>query len=136
MSEPLRPPRDRDMAVRRGLRMAAWCAVILYCGWNLYWLCRLRVPPALFLALTGLPSPTTGGTRSFRALCAGEWHESLRWNAMTVPILALLSASIVGLFLSWLRTRRLRLPQWFLWAWCFVLIAAWALKLAGDRAYW
>ncbi len=72
----------------RGFRLLCILAValfIVWCGWNLFWLSRGQPPSALFRALTGLPAPTTGGTRAGKALLAGDWRESLRWNPLAVP---------------------------------------------------
>ena len=118
------------------LRTTAAAMFVVYVLWNLFWLAQARVPPSLFLGLTGLPGPTTGGTRSFFFLLQGDWQGSLAYNAMTVPILGLLVFSVASLVVQVIRRQRLRLPNWTLWAWLGVLGVAWALKLTGSPAYW
>ena len=118
------------------LRAVASGLFAVYIAWNVFWLLQWKVPSSLFLALTGIPCPTTGGTRSLRLLLAGNWHESLRYNAMTVPICLLLVFCFVWLCGRWLGKRRLVLPNWTLSAWGIVLSAAWLLKLLGDTRYW
>ena len=122
--------------IRSALRVFAMGMFVLYILWNLYWLAQARIPPSLLKGLTGLPAPTTGGTRSFCCLLHGDWRGSLLYNAMTLPILALFVFS-VGLILSQLlRRRRLRLPSWTAWAWLIVLVTAWVVKLTGSPEYW
>ncbi|MEX1090689.1 MAG: DUF2752 domain-containing protein, partial [Phycisphaeraceae bacterium] len=74
-------------------RTAAITAAVCYAGWNAWWLAHGLVPPSLLAAATGLPSPTTGGTRAMMALGHGNWLASLRFNAMAVPISLLLVVS-------------------------------------------
>ncbi|HZT83234.1 MAG TPA: DUF2752 domain-containing protein [Gemmataceae bacterium] len=121
---------------RRLLRLVGASALAGYLAWNLWWLTRWQVPPSIFKAVTGLPCPTTGGTRSFLCLVRGEWQESLRYNALTVPLLLLLAVTLGLLGWQLASRRRLRLPPALFWAWAAVLAAAWVLKLAGDPMYW
>lgn len=121
---------QRSVSVRRRV----WTAVALtllavYVAWNLYWLACGRVPPSILWKVTGIPSPTTGGTGSFLALLHGRWADSLRLNAMTLPIAALFSASLATLAWQLVWHRRARLPGIFLPAWVAVLVVAWILKL-------
>jgi hypothetical protein len=109
---------------------------IVYCLWSAYWLVQGRLPPALFLGLTGWPAPTTGLTRSLLALGRGNWRTSLGYNAMTVPLVVLLFASLGWPAVQCARRQRVALPQWMVWAWLAVLAIAWALKLAGPPGYW
>jgi len=67
------------------LRSVAAALAVIYIVWNVGWLSLGKVPPALFLALTGLPAPTTGGLHSIRALISGDWRLSLAWNPLAVP---------------------------------------------------
>ncbi len=122
--------------LRFALRVVATGMLALYILWNLYWLAQARVPPSLFLGLTGLPAPTTGGTRSILRFLDGDWRGSLAFNAMTLPILALFVYSVGLLLLRFVRHRRLRLPGWTTWAWLIVLTTAWVLKLTGSPEYW
>jgi hypothetical protein len=118
------------------LRAAAVACFVVYAIWNAFWIWHAAIPPSLFLALTGLPAPTTGGTRSVRHLLAANWAESLRSNAMTVPIISLLAACLICLAWQGVRGRRLSLPRWMGWSWGIVLTLAWILKLCGDTQYW
>jgi hypothetical protein len=121
------------------LRVQRILATVLFVGyvvWNGYWLCLGRVPPSLFLAVTGLPSPTTGGTRSVQQLWQGNWRESLKWHPLAVPIILLFLLSLGWLGWQALTRQRLRLPEWFLWAWGICLGISWVVKLLGDPQYW
>jgi hypothetical protein len=118
------------------LRTAFAGLALIYFGWNLYWLVQLRLAPSLFQALTGLPCPTTGCTRSMLALLRGELSESLRYNALTVPICLLLAATCSQLLGQGLARKRLALSSWLVWVWAVILPLAWLLKLAGNPAYW
>jgi len=123
-------------AVHFVLRTVAAAMLVVYGLWNLVWLAHFRVPPSLFLGLTGLPGPTTGGTRSLLCLLRGDWQDSLAYNAMTVPILGLFFFCVTCLALQLVRRQRLHLPNWVLWAWLGVLGMAWMVKLMGSPAYW
>ncbi len=118
------------------LRWLGIAAALGYVFWNLYWLCQFRLPPSIFKAVTGYPCPTTGASRSFQCLLRGDWQESLRFNAMTVPIIALFVLSLGLLAWRFVTRQRVRLPMSFFWAWVVVLLVAWVLKLTGDPLYW
>ena len=124
------------IVVRSLLRAAAVACFVVYAIWNAFWIWHAMVPPSLFRALTGLPAPTTGGTRSVKHLLAGNWIESLRCNAMTIPIASLFITCLACLVWQGVRGRRLSLPPWMGWSWAVVLILAWILKLCGDAQYW
>ena len=111
------------------LRAVAAALAVVYCGWQVFWLTQGRIPPVLFLALTDLPAPTTGGTRSMVHLFAGRWRESLWENALALPIAVLFVLSVCWVLVQGLRSRRWRLPQGFLVAWLGTLGIAWAIKL-------
>ena len=111
------------------LRLLAAAVSCVYGGWQLFWLTQGRIPPALFLALTGLPAPTTGGTRAMLHLAHGEWRASLIANPMAVPITVLFGLSVGWLLYRGLRQRRWSLPAGCLLAWLSVLGVAWAIKL-------
>ena len=71
-------------------RILRWCAFFMfvyYVGWNLYFLAQGRLAPSILTGATGIPSPTTGGTRSLQALLRGDWLESLRCHPLTVPLI-------------------------------------------------
>jgi len=118
------------------LRAAAIGTLVVYCVWWGYWLAHGRLAPALFLAITGLPAPTTGMGRALDALVNGHWRESVAYNAMALPILGLTVLSLGQVASQALRRRRLVLPQWIGGSWVLVLIVAWVLKLAGPPQYW
>jgi hypothetical protein len=122
--------------VHFALRVMAVSLFAVYVAWNVWFLSRGRIPRSLMKGIFGLPAPTTGGTRSVECLLAGDLPGSLLWNAMTLPILALLLVSVAILFLRLVRRRPLRFPRWMSFAWLIVLTVAWVLKLAGSSAYW
>jgi hypothetical protein len=107
-----------------------------YCGWWTYWLCQGRLPMAPLKALTGLPAPTTGCTRSLLALWEGDVVTSLYYNAFAVPLMALFLASLGWLVVQGVRRRPLLIPQPFLYLWIGVLAVAWVTKLLSDPRYW
>jgi hypothetical protein len=118
------------------LRAAAIGASVVYCLWWGYWLAHGTLAPALFLAITGLPAPTTGMSRALHALMNGQWRESAAYNALTLPILGLTVVSLGHAALQRQRGRPLVLPRWIVRSWALVLVVAWILKLAGPRQYW
>jgi len=111
------------------LRLVAAALLLIYVGWQVFWLSRAQIPPSLFLAFTGLPAATTGGTRSILQLLHGEVRASLRLNAMAVPMTLLFVLSVGWVVTEGLRHRRWRLPQAFLVAWLALLAVAWVIKL-------
>ena len=118
------------------LRVVAPLMFGVYVAWNIYHLTGGRLPPSLMKGIFGLPAPTTGGTRSIRCLLRGDFAESLHWNAMALPILAVFFVSVGILLLQLLRRRPLRLPSFMNWSWFIVLVTAWVLKLTGSPAWW
>jgi Protein of unknown function (DUF2752) len=123
-------------AVRWFLRAAAMGGFAGYCVWNVYWLAHGSLPPSIFVAVTGFPAPTTGGTRAVVHLWRGDVRESLRYNAMAIPILLLVAFTLGWLLRQAATRRRLLLPWSFFWAWAALLAVAWVLKLTGDPLYW
>ena len=123
------------LARPRLLACTAAATACVYALWNLAWLAHGVVPPSLFLALTGLPSPTTGGTRAILALRDGHILESLRYNPMTIPLLVLLLASLTLLASRAARRQRIILPSGFGVAWAVLLAVAWVLKLIARPRY-
>jgi hypothetical protein len=111
------------------LRCAAVGMALVYALWQVLWLAQGELPPALLLAATGLPAPTTGGARSLRCLLSGDWRGSLHHNAMAVPIALLALGSAAWVVGQALRRRRMRLPRGTGIAWVVVLVLAWAIKL-------
>lgn len=125
----------RPIALRI-LRSIAIGFFIVYVCWNVTHLWLGLVPPSMLTGSTGIPSPTTGGTRSIRLLLEGRFSESLRANAMAIPISALFVVSMVWLLINLIRSKRFLLPRWMIYVWFGVLALAWLLKLVGDRQYW
>jgi len=117
-------------------RLLAIAMIPVYVGWNLYWLTQYRVAPSLFWAITGLPCPTTGCTRSLRALLRGEYLESLRYNALTIPICLLLAATLVQLGGQVVHKQKVALWPSLMVLWAAILPLALVLKLLGDSRYW
>ncbi len=128
--------RKRPTIFFRALCVFAVIGFVFYVGWNLFWACQAQVPPSIFTYVTGLPCPTTGGTRSVGCLVRGELAESLRYNAMTIPIAILFFATLFELGLNYRRQSKLRVRTFYLPLWGGILLVAWALKLFGDPAYW
>ena len=111
------------------LRSLAVAMIAIYSVWQVYWLSRWEFPPALFLALTGLPAPTTGGIRSIVCLMHGDWIGSLHNNAMTIPM------TVMAITCAFWATgqayfgHQVRLPKGMGLAWAVVLTLAWSIKL-------
>jgi len=104
--------------------------------WNVYWLAQGSIPPSIFLKVTGWPCPTTGGTRAIVQLWRGDWPESLRYNAMAIPIIVLFVLSVGWLARQAVARTHLNLPLGIFWSWVILLGVAWVLKLTGNPLYW
>lgn len=113
----------------RALRCLAVAMILVYCVWQVYWLGMGQLPPALFLAFTGLPAPTTGGTRSVGCLLRGDWQGSLHHNAMTIPVTLMAIGCAVWVTVLVSRRRQIRLPRGMGLAWVVLLALAWSIKL-------
>lgn len=107
----------------RGLR---WAGGLLLAGAMLAtpaWLSMQTGPACPFLAVTGLPCPLCGGTRTCAALVRGEW--SLAWN--TNPGALVLVVWMALLAVQWVAEgvmgRRRQAP----WPW----MQPWPLRLMG-----
>ncbi len=118
-------PYVKRWATRFGLTLFA-----VYVIWNLAWWIQGRAAPSMLTGLTGLPAPTTGGTRSFRALLAGDVATSLYFNPMAAPIVALIIVTIFQI------VRFGRAKRWVFGAWVAILSLAWVLKLASPIETW
>ena len=121
---------------RRVLTVLALSALGAYCGWWLFWLVQGSLPPAPLLAMTGLPAPTTGYTRSLCCAFDGDFASSFLYNAFALPISLLLATSVVWIGVRAVRRQTVRLPACFLHLWVITLSAAWITKLMGDPCYW
>jgi hypothetical protein len=114
---------------QRGLRCVAMSMLVVYVSWQICWAGFGRIPPSLFLALTGWPAPTTGGTRSMLALLNGEWRLSLYHNAMTLPIIGLVMFTLGWELVQLRQALRKPLPPPIVKAWIAILSLAWIIKL-------
>lgn len=130
MSE--KPINWRFVLLRYG---AIFCAT-LYVVWNLAFILQGKIPPSMLTGLTGLPSPTTGGTRSISHLLHGDLQESLRANLFAFPISACFSVTLLLLGAQLLHHKPLSLPRWLVGTWGILLLSAWIFKLTGDPTYW
>ena len=115
--------------LKTSLRCFAVAMMSVYAAWQVYWLSMGQLPPALFLAVTGLPAPTTGGTRSLGCLLRGDWLGSLHHNAMTIPITLMAIGCAVWVMAQAYYLRQVRLPRGIGLAWAVLLTLAWSIKL-------
>ena len=141
MSERVVPNACTGNALRRvrGWYVLSALVVVLlvaYAGWWGFWLGHGRLPMSPLKALAGIPSPTTGCTRSLACLARGDLVRSFSFNPFTLPILALFATSLVWLLVCVLRRRRAVLPRAMALAWLVLLGAAWAVKLLSDPRWW
>ena len=113
----------------RALRCLAVAMISVYGVWQIYWLGMGQSPPALFLAVTGLPAPTTGGTRSIGCLLRGDWNGSLHHNAMTIPMTLMAIGCAAWIMVLASRRRQVCLPRGVGLAWVVLLAVAWSIKL-------
>ena len=116
--------------------LIGWTGLLVYVTWNTYWIVvYLRLPPSLFLTITGLPAPSTGMTRSFYALLRGDIAGSLFWNPFTIPfcLLFLYSLSYAACYLL---GRCKPLGRWFLFTWLTLLLGAWLTKFVIGPDSW
>lgn len=128
--------RHPESLSKRIIRSVALGAFILYLVWNVAWIAQGKIPPAILKAMAGIPSPTTGGVRSFLALCHGQFVQSFLYNPLMLVYLFLFSYSIAVLVYQLISRRRLALSPWIAWAWCLSLLLGWAAKFALGRQYW
>lgn len=113
----------------RLLRSSAVAVMVVYAMWQIFWLSGGHIPPSLCVALTGLPSPTTGGTRSFKALLSGDILLSLYHNTMTVPFVCLFLFTAGWAVFNWRRLGTNSLPRLIVRSWLVALTIAWLVKL-------
>lgn len=117
---------------QRILRSIAFAMLVVYLVWQVYWLAQGTIPPSLLMAATGIPAPTTGGTRSLKALLDGDWRLSLYHNAMTLPIMAISLYSLVQIVAQKWRGTKINLPRRIVIAWVVILSLAWIIKLSQS----
>ena len=111
------------------LRWFAFALLFVYAAWNVLQLSMWRLPPSLLVAFTGIPCPTTGGTRAMVALWHGDVATSLQWNPLAVPIAALTLVTVVYVISLAARRKRLRLSNGWLFTWLGLLAIAWGIQL-------
>ena len=120
----------------RVVRYAALGAFIFYLAWNAAWIAHGRIPPSILRAIGGVPCPTTGGYRSFVALCRGEFVQSFFYNPLMLVYVLLFCYSMAVLTIQMIRRKRLVLSPLIAWMWCASLLMGWAAKFAFGRQYW
>jgi hypothetical protein len=128
--------RSQESLTKLIVRFAALGAFIFYLAWNAVWIAHGRIPPSILKAMTGIPCPTTGGYRSFVALCRGEFVQSFLYNPLMLVYLLLFCYSMAVLFHQWIHRKRLVLRPFIAWMWCAALLIGWAAKFALGRQYW
>lgn len=111
------------------LKFTGFLMLGVYIAWNAFWISSGRIPPSIFYSLTGVPCPTTGGTRALLSLIDGEIYQSLLHNPMTVPIIALLLAMLIRVIFLLYARRKVELSNGWLVAWFVILGIAWTAKL-------
>jgi hypothetical protein len=128
--------RCQASVAHRTVRAAALTLFLFYLAWNALWIARGQLPPSILIWLAGIPSPTTGGYRSFHLLLEGRFRRSLLFNPFTAVYLALFAASLSQLLLQWVRRRRLAIGVWLARAWMAALAVGWVAKIVLGRQYW
>src|SRR5208337_3825877 len=128
--------RYQESLINRIIRSVALGAFIFYLVWNGAWIVHGRIPPSILREITGIPCPTTGGYRSFIALCRGEFVQSFLYNPLMLVYLLLFCYSMGILFRQWIHRKRLVLSPFIAWMWCASLLIGWAAKFALGRQYW
>lgn len=110
--------------------------LVLYGGWNAFFLVQGKFPDSVFRVVTGLPCPTTGGIRSIQAFARGEWLNAFLWNPF-VPVFILLAGwSAVRLVRAWRQKNPLLLSRGLTACWFLALGGAWITKFILGSAYW
>jgi len=115
-----------------------WALVALgaYLLWNIGWLSVGCIPPSILKYATGYPCPTTGCARAIRCMAQGRLVDSVLWNPMCVPYIALLLLSALILAFAIAKKTPLRLPNLVGVLWLAALAVGWICKLLMGRAYW
>ena len=121
---------NHSLKRRRWPNVVGLSLLAVYISWNVYWLASGAVPPSMLTGLTGLPSPTTGGTRSVMALLDGDLARSLYFNPMTLPLIGLMAVTV-----GQIAVKR-RGDDWLVTAWVVLLSVAWVIKLLSPSVTW
>ncbi len=95
--------------------------------------------PCFFRALTGIPCPACGTTRSVRALFSGDLGASLGSNPLASGIAITLLAGAVAALVCLPWADRLRLPRLpsrrtLLWIGAILILANWGYLIAASCA--
>lgn len=122
--------------MRRVVRPVALGAFIFYLFWNVAWIAGGQIPPSILKSVFGLPCPTTGGYRSFLALCSGDFAQSFLFNPMMPAYILLFGYSIAVLLRQIFCRQRLVLRPLIAWMWCLSLAIGWAAKFTLGQQYW
>jgi cytochrome bd-type quinol oxidase subunit 1 len=107
-----------------------------YCVWNACFIVSGQLPDSIWRAVTGLPCPTTGGTRSVQAYLRGDWEAGFWYNPLAPVFLMLLLVSAALLFTQRIRRQEPRLSSWLARIWLWSLLLAWIAKLLIGPNYW
>jgi len=128
--------RYQESLINRITRSVALGAFIFYLVWNGAWIAHGRVPPSILREIAGIPCPTTGGYRSFVALCRGEFVQSFLYNPFMLVYILLFCYSMTVLIRQWINRKPLVLSPFVALAWCASLLIGWAAKFILGRQYW
>ncbi len=126
----------QESLITRIARSVALGAFIFYLVWNGAWIAHGRIPPSILREITGIPSPTTGGYRSFVSLCRGEFVQSFFYNPFMLVYILLFCYSMVVLVRQRISRKPLVLSPFVAFAWCASLLIGWAAKFILGRQYW
>lgn len=126
----------KQVRLRASLKFLGMASFTGYTLWNAYWLAQGRLAPSIWVYATGLPCPSSGMTRSVKALLDGRCADFILYNTFTLPLLLLLTYSAYHLVRAWKRKLDIRLPPFVGWAWLAAILGAWLSKFLVGRAYW
>jgi hypothetical protein len=126
----------QESLINRIARSFALGAFAFYLVWNVAWIASGRIPPSILREIAGIPCPTTGGYRSFVALCHGELVQSFLYNPLTLVYILLFSYSMAVVVRQLIDRKRLVLRPFVAWAWGASLLVGWAAKFVLGRQYW
>ncbi len=96
----------------------------------------IQHPGCAFKALTTLPCPSCGYTRSLQLITEGNWHESFLFNPFTIFYAVLmLSMAILG-SLSLIKRQHYNFSKTCTMVIMFVLLLSWIMKFIIGPAYY
>jgi len=128
--------RYQESLIRRVVRDIALGVFAFYLAWNGWWIAKGKLPPSILKAIVGLPCPTTGGYRSFLALCRGEFAQSFLFNPLMLVYVFLFFYSVWVLLRQLALRKRLALSPLIAWMWGASLAVGWVAKFALGPRYW